>query len=270
LSLYQSLKKASMSVLEAHPLGYVLGGALLDRWNFLLPHEVDYHGIPVLAKCAFPPDGLVLDLGANRGHSARAFLYMLPQARVHSVEANALHQPSLEMIRRKFGERFSYSINAVSDISGEKLDLFTPCYGAIRLHSATSIFEEEARLAFEQAFPKLKTKLTMETTRVVTLTVDELELDISFAKLDVQGAELPALQGMRRTIERCRPCLLVEKSSAYVQQVAPFVADLGYRPWRFNLRTLKFIEGVGTFDSHHSNVFLLPEEKTAVIPTMGA
>ncbi len=47
---------------------------------------------------------------------------------------------------------------------------------------------------------------------VTAIPVDELSLDVSYAKMDVEGAESETLAGMTDTIRRCRPKLLV---SAY-------------------------------------------------------
>ena len=42
--------------------------------------------------------------------------------------------------------------------------------------------------------------------------MDALSLEVSYAKMDVEGAEAETLQGMAQTISRCRPKLLI---SAY-------------------------------------------------------
>lgn len=47
---------------------------------------------------------------------------------------------------------------------------------------------------------------------VSAIPVDELELDVSYVKMDVEGAEAETLQGMTQTIRCCRPKLLI---SAY-------------------------------------------------------
>jgi hypothetical protein len=35
--------------------------------------------------------------------------------------------------------------------------------------------------------------------------------DVSFVKIDVEGYELPVLEGAEKTIRRCRPLILVEQ-----------------------------------------------------------
>lgn len=72
----------------------------------------------------------------------------------------------------------------------------------------------------------------------VAVTVRALPLDalgltgVTFIKFDVEGHELPALQGAQRTIRRDRPALLVELE-ARIQPVAPvldLLAGWGYEP----------------------------------------
>ena len=48
---------------------------------------------------------------------------------------------------------------------------------------------------------------------IPVVTIDSMELhDVSFIKLDVEGFELPVLEGARRTIEQWRPLILVEQN----------------------------------------------------------
>ena len=47
---------------------------------------------------------------------------------------------------------------------------------------------------------------------VHAISVDELGLDVSYVKMDVEGSEAETLQGMTETIRRCKPKMLV---SAY-------------------------------------------------------
>lgn len=72
------------------------------------------------------------------------------------------------------------------------------------------------------------------SVRVPSRTVDSLGLhDVRFAKVDVDGGELPALRGASGLLRRDRPALLVELETR-IRRVAPVVGLLtgqGYRGW---------------------------------------
>ncbi len=47
---------------------------------------------------------------------------------------------------------------------------------------------------------------------IQTVTINSFEFDrVSFMKIDVEGLELPVVEGARQTIERCRPVILIEQ-----------------------------------------------------------
>ncbi|ATW47307.1 FkbM family methyltransferase [Streptomyces peucetius] len=72
------------------------------------------------------------------------------------------------------------------------------------------------------------------SVRVPSLTVDSLGLhDVRFAKVDVDGEELPVLLGASGLLQRDRPALLVELETR-IRPITPVVALLtgqGYRGW---------------------------------------
>lgn len=80
------------------------------------------------------------------------------------------------------------------------------------------------------------------TLKVRTTPLDELYPDIdavSLIKIDVEGAEQLALEGMRNLLSRHKPQLVVEITDQYLQafghnaqSLFAFLADLGYRSWK--------------------------------------
>jgi FkbM family methyltransferase len=68
--------------------------------------------------------------------------------------------------------------------------------------------------------------------RVPTVTLDSLELtDVRFAKIDVEGHELPVLHGAEATVRRCRPRLFIELESRMqpIEPIVELLAGWGYR-----------------------------------------
>ena len=82
---------------------------------------------------------------------------------------------------------------------------------------------------------KLRKEAAKKTTEVYTITLDELyekhflahRLDL--VKLDIEGAELEALQGMNRTLQKFKPNLIIEIKPQYEAQVIPYLEGQGYK-----------------------------------------
>jgi FkbM family methyltransferase len=69
---------------------------------------------------------------------------------------------------------------------------------------------------------------------IPTVTVDSLDLkDVTFAKIDVEGHEVPALRGAEQTIRRDMPRLFVEVETRMqpISGVVDLLAGWGYRGW---------------------------------------
>ncbi|HKT03224.1 MAG TPA: FkbM family methyltransferase [Rugosimonospora sp.] len=70
--------------------------------------------------------------------------------------------------------------------------------------------------------------------RVPTVTVDSLGLeDVRFAKIDVEGHELPVLRGAEKTVRRWQPALFIEVESRMqpVSSIVDLLGSWGYRGW---------------------------------------
>lgn len=99
---------------------------------------------------------------------------------------------------------------------------------------------------------------------VPTVTIDdtlaELGVDrIDFIKLDIEGAELKALEGARKTIARSRPVICLEIAAASgtgAENAAHYhLLELGYRAHHFVRGRLT---PLARLDPPHANLFYLP------------
>jgi FkbM family methyltransferase len=83
--------------------------------------------------------------------------------------------------------------------------------------------------------------------------------DVDLIFLDIEGCEVEALKGARKTVERCRPVLYVEDHPGYRSNVSSYVRSLGYfvyahRPLLFSRDNWKghpesFFGDVASFNS---------------------
>lgn len=99
------------------------------------------------------------------------------------------------------------------------------------------------------------TKLTVDHARslhsepthdsyAVTMTIDNIAKndDVTMLKLDIEGGELMALTGAWRTINRCRPAIVVEAhTSEQLAEIIHLLQPLGYnkvQTWKMNTHAL--------------------------------
>jgi len=155
----------------------------------------------------------LLDIGANIGFFALLGARLVgPTGCVHAVEAApeiaAMLRANLAL--NPFHNVFLHEL-AVSDREG-MLEFHT----ATRNHSGVSSIRDLG-------------SRTATTTRVPGNTIDSLLSEIpsvTLAKLDVEGAEMLALRGMRQLLQRDQPYLIVELSDSYLRDLGSSASEL--------------------------------------------
>jgi FkbM family methyltransferase len=170
--------------------------------------EYDYSLLAALAqgkKC-------ILDVGANRGITSLVMASaMAPDGVLYAFEPS---QEACETILRNallnnFNDRI-VPINAlVSDTSGAVLKFF---YDGVSVFASTSV-DHFRRFA-----------VGGRSLRKTTLSLDDFVANEgvypTFVKIDVEGAEITVLRGMRTTLLSCRPLLFLEIHEPLGEHVA--------------------------------------------------
>lgn len=153
-----------------------------------------------LLQSLIQPNSVYFDVGANIGLMAIPFLSHCPTCKVLSFEpsSNSLGYLSRTVAASRFSDRWQVVSKAVGSAVGEVDFCLAP-----QAEGAFDGFRATSRVA------------TPETIRVAVTTLDrEWEAlgkpSVSVIKLDVEGAELAALQGAIACIQAEQPCILVE------------------------------------------------------------
>jgi FkbM family methyltransferase len=182
-----------MPVTEHDGLRWLVDDGPADAGDILGPHHEQAVEQEVLSRV--PPDGVLLDVGAHVGH------YALRAARwanwVIAVEPNpatfARLQENLEL--NGIGNVSAWNLAAWDDLAWLSLD--SP-HGHAR--------DGSTRVA------------PADGGEIPGVPLDILlagEPQIDLVKVDVEGADLHVLRGMRRTLERLRPEVFIEDHSIY-------------------------------------------------------
>jgi FkbM family methyltransferase len=223
------IKYAAAEFTKGHPWLWLLTWNALPMMPFLLPHDKSYYGFRHFAR---PEGGLFLDVGANLGMSAAGFLRLLPNYRVFSIEADRHHEPSLQQLKKKI-PNLDYLIVAAGATFGE-LRLHTPIFRGRAIHAFTSTSLEYLHTALERSFSKsVVERLSYDEQLVKMVPLDSLELKPDIVKIDVEGHDYEALLGLARTIELCRPCVMVEYNPGEMSEIAAFFLARDYRLFVF-------------------------------------
>lgn len=176
-------------------------------------------------------DGLIIDIGANRGQSIQAFKRFRPRASIAAFEPEPLSAARLKV--RFSGDR---SVSIFPCALGAKpgtITFFVPSYGrwacdgmaATSREAATNWLNDGGRMyRFDQS------KLTVGEHKIECRTLDSFAMSPSLIKVHAQGAELEILQGSEHTLRRHKPALMCAFAS---DEISGFVADIGYRPHVF-------------------------------------
>jgi FkbM family methyltransferase len=195
-------------------------------WLFRFPHEPEFAVLRHLRGHT----GVLLDVGANDGLSILSMRMFDRTNPIVSVEPNPRYRRRLERLCRWFGPA-SVRNCATGDQPGQFL-LHVPAYRGYPLPAFASLDPAEARDLpahgmFRRRFDPAQVQI--ESVTVPVEPVDAWRLDPIFVKIDVQGAELATLRGMRATLLRSRPVVLIERNPGTFGEIRRWLEALDYR-----------------------------------------
>jgi FkbM family methyltransferase len=237
---------------------------MANRLTFLLPHDKSYFAIRHFGTHS----GLLLDVGANTGISALSFLRLEAGLRILSLEPNPIHERPLRRLKKKLGPSFDYKIVGAGDRPGE-LQLVTPVFRGIALHTFTSASEARVKSGVEEVFGgRVARKCRYVHNRAPLIRVDDLAVDPVVVKIDAEGVDFEVLAGARQTLQRSRPFVLVEIQSD-IRRFSAFFAALRYTLLAYDFASDSFEEAdIAAFEFTRSakNFCAVPDERISSLP----
>ncbi len=164
------------------------------------------------------PGDVAFDVGANVGLYSVAMAGAVgPRGRVVSVEPLS---ENIRMVERNLAQNGLSNVTCVRCAVSDSL-------GQAQLHMANDG-------AYASLFHVAENRATGRTLQVPLRTLDDIwdELGrptVRLVKIDIEGAELPALRGARALLTACRPQILLEANSEEaVKALRAFLASIGY------------------------------------------
>lgn len=186
-----------------------------------------------------------LHVGASDGRHSYVMTKVAPQARIYAIEPSAFSYAVLKTLLawHRIGDRVTPVYAAVGDKVGEML-LVTPRKLSGRMGRAYAYISKTAPAG--KARPDLE-DMGVEVQKTPVVTLDsfcaERGIDhVDFIRMDIEGAELMALEGATGLLDRDRPTVLLEIHPAMLaqrfggtaEQVVQLFTRRGYRMFALN------------------------------------
>jgi FkbM family methyltransferase len=202
---------------------------VIDNFDFILPIDPEYE---ILSFLSPQKDKIILDIGAHKGESIRSFRIYDKSSPILSIEANSDHEPCLKKLQKKY-LNVDYKIISASD--SEKPDYINvPYYQGFNLSAWSSNSQEESfKIFYTRSFlTKLESKLKFRSIPVQSIPLDNYNLEPFIIKIDVEGTEARILTGLKTTIQKHSPIIIVENNN--IDEIKTQLDDFGYKPYVYD------------------------------------
>lgn len=154
----------------------------------------------ILPKLLDKKDAVILDIGVNTGQTMIKILPRFPEVRYFGIEPNKYCVKYLEALSKannfKSAKIFPY---AMSNSEGE-IELLTRYQDDI-LATTTNSFRKFTKYAIKETVPTIKGD---------DLIIQENITELSLIKIDIEGGESKAIQGLLNTIKKFQPYIICE------------------------------------------------------------
>lgn len=210
-------RKMVLGLIERYGLEPQLDTAMrLLSANWRRGTKDDEH-LRLLMAAVVGPDSCCVDVGANRGEFVARMIELAPGGRHLAVEP-------LPELAAHIADTLPKAI--VHEVAASNVSGTTSFYRAVGRDGYSSLnADSSAEGEWEQ--------LTVRTEPLDVILADEPPP--SFVKIDVEGAEFEALQGLTRTMEAHHPVLWFEHGRSYGSggtasgEIWDLLTSLGYR-----------------------------------------
>jgi FkbM family methyltransferase len=185
-------------------------------------------------------DGVIVDVGANRGQSIAAFRRLAPESRIIAFEPEP--RSSTKLVSRYRREQTVTIHNCALGENSGSIAFFVPTYGRWNCDGMSATTYDEATQWLQDPGRMLlfnRAKLKVDEYTIECRALDSFGLSPRLIKLHAQGAEHSILKGAQQTIWQHRPAMMC----AFPQRaVTELLADWDYSPYTY--RDSRFIPGV--------------------------
>lgn len=184
----------------------------------------------------------VIDIGANYAYYTHRLANICTKGRVYAFEPIPFTYKVCSMIIKKYGfnnvRLYQKGVGDKNEFVAFNVPILD--FGGISAGQAHLNTRNNELAGKEQHYKFTQSKVI--TCEVVTIDTFLQELtNLTYVKIDIEGAELFALRGMLKTIQKFLPVILIEINPFFLQgfglqeqEIRHFFAELGYSFYIYN------------------------------------
>jgi len=231
-----SLKFKLVRIIEANPILNLIIYNNISFFKPFLPHEKDYYGMRLLISNKL--NDAIIDVGGNLGISAMGFRKLGYKNKIFLFEPNKhLFEKYLNknLIR---DYKNIYVFNFALGFREETKNFYYPYYKNYCLHYFCSFNKDYVSNSLKITFKKKKFRIINYPMFLKKFDKLNLKCKPKFIKIDVEGFDYEVLMGMKKSIKKHEPIILVEFNKSNFFKIKRILKK--YDPWVYFYKTNEF------------------------------
>ena len=224
--------------IERFPLVSILIYNNVNKLKLFLPHEKDYYGI--LKICEISKTKSFIDVGANIGISTLGFRKLGFTNPIYLFEPNFfIYKNYLKKLKKKYKNIKIY--NLALNKKKERKKLYIAYYKGQTLHFLSSFDKNYIINSIKITYFNVNKKINITKKDVVCEKFDSIKIKYppEFIKLDTEGHDYDVLLGMKKTIQKYKPVLLIEYNFKIFSKICKYLKY--YKPYIYNFKKDEFL-----------------------------
>ncbi len=219
MKLFSFLKYSLVNKIEKIPLLQIFIYNNLQFLKFLLPHDKDYHALKLLFKKNEKRS--FIDVGGNIGLSSVGWRVLgFDSNKILIFEPdNYLNKKYLYRIKHIFKNIYIYNFGLSK--KNIKKNLYKAYYKKKYFHFNNSFSLKYIKQKLKDNYPYIHNEFKIKKKKLILKKFDNLKIktNICFIKIDVEGYDHFVIDGMKKTIKKNQPVILVEYNKVNFKNV---------------------------------------------------
>ena len=208
INLLNSLKFKLIRLIESNPSLNLFIYNNISLFKAFLPHEKDYYGIRSLLKNRI--NDAIIDVGGNLGISSMDFRKLGFVNKIYTFEPNRFIFEN--HVKNKLLKKYEniYGFNYALGSKNELKNFYYPYYKNKCIHYFCSFDKKYIQNSINITFKRKKIDIIDDPIEIKIFDNLNLKCRPKFVKIDVEGFDLEVIKGMKNTIKKYTPVILVE------------------------------------------------------------